>query len=35
MIDMNEDGIAIRKAPLDGCEQLLVPLALRPRVPYL
>jgi Integrase zinc binding domain len=35
VIDVNRDGIAIRKAPLDGAEQILVPLALRPRVPYL
>ena len=35
VIDVNDDGIAIRKAPLDGCEQILVPLALRPRVLYL
>jgi hypothetical protein len=32
VIDVNDDGIAIRKAPLDGCEQILVPMALRPRV---
>jgi hypothetical protein len=35
VIDMNDDGIAIRKAPLDGCEQILVHIALRPRVTYL
>jgi hypothetical protein len=35
VIDVNDDGIAIRKAPLDGCEQILVPMALRPRVIYL
>jgi hypothetical protein len=35
VIDVNDDGIAIRKAPLDGCEQILIPLALRPRVLYL
>lgn len=35
MIDVNRDGIVIRKAPLDGAEQILVPLALRPRVLYL
>jgi hypothetical protein len=35
VIDVNCDGIAIRKAPLDGCEQILVPMALRPRVLYL
>jgi Integrase zinc binding domain len=35
VIDVNEDGIAIRRAPLDGCEHILVPMALRPRVIYL
>jgi Integrase zinc binding domain len=35
VIDVNNDGIAIRKAPLHGCEQILVPMALRPRVIYL
>jgi hypothetical protein len=35
VIDVNDDGISIRKAPLDGCEQILVPMALRPRVIYL
>jgi Integrase zinc binding domain len=35
VIDVNRDGIAIRKAPLDGAEQILVPLALRPHVLYL
>jgi hypothetical protein len=35
VIDVNRDGIAIRKAPMDGAEQILVPLALRPRVLYL
>jgi Chromo (CHRromatin Organisation MOdifier) domain len=35
VIDVNEDGIAIRKAHLDDCEQILVPLALRPPFLYL
>jgi Integrase zinc binding domain len=35
VIDVNDDGIAIRKAPLDRFEQILVPMALRPRVIYL
>jgi hypothetical protein len=35
VIDVNDDGIAIGKAPLDGCEQILVPMALRPRFIYL
>jgi hypothetical protein len=35
VIDVNDDGIAIRKEPLDGCEQILVPMALRPRFIYL
>jgi RNase H-like domain found in reverse transcriptase/Integrase zinc binding domain len=35
VIDVNRDGIVIRKAPLDGAEQILVPLALHPRVLYL
>jgi Integrase zinc binding domain/Integrase core domain len=35
VIDVNRDGIAIRKAPLDGAEQILVPWALRPHVLYL
>jgi Integrase zinc binding domain len=35
VIYVNRDGIAILKAPLDGVEQILVPLALRPPVLYL
>jgi Integrase zinc binding domain len=35
VIDMNPYGIIVRKAPLDGCEQILVPISLRPRVLYL
>jgi hypothetical protein len=35
VIDVNDDGIAIRKAPLDGCEHILVPMVLCPRVVYL
>jgi hypothetical protein len=35
VIDVSDDGIAIRKAPLDCCEHILVYLALRPRVLYL
>jgi hypothetical protein len=35
VIDVNRDGIAIRKAPLDRAEQILVPLALRPLALYL
>jgi Integrase zinc binding domain len=35
VIDVNPYGIIVRKAPLDGCEQILVPSLLRPRVYYL
>jgi Integrase zinc binding domain/Integrase core domain len=35
VIDVNPYGIIVSKAPLDGCEQILVPSSLRPRVLYL
>jgi hypothetical protein len=35
VIDVNYYGIIVRKAPLDGCEQILVPRSLRPRVLHL
>ena len=35
VIDVNSYGIIVRKAPLDGCEQILVPRSLRPRVLHL
>jgi Integrase zinc binding domain len=35
VIDVSPYGIIVRKAPLDGCEQILVLSSLRPRVLYL
>jgi Integrase zinc binding domain len=35
VIDVNFYGIIVRKAPLDGCEQILVPRSLRPIVLHL
>ena len=35
VIDLNEDGVLIRKAPLDGAEQIIVPSSLRPRLLHL
>jgi hypothetical protein len=35
IIDMDRDGILVRKAPLDGSEQIVVPKALRARLLHL
>jgi Integrase zinc binding domain len=35
VIDVNPYGIIVRKAPLDSCEQILVPRSLLPRVLHL
>ena len=34
-VDVNMDGVLIRKAPLDGVEQIIVPHALRGRLLHL
>jgi transposase InsO family protein len=35
IIDVNAQGVLIRKAPMDGSEQILVPQVLRPRLLHL
>jgi hypothetical protein len=35
VFDVNPYGIIVRKAPLDGCEQILISRSLRPRVVHL
>jgi hypothetical protein len=35
LFDLNYTGILVRKAPLDGVEQIVVPPSLRPRVLHL
>jgi hypothetical protein len=35
VIDVNLYGRIVRKAPIDVCEQILVPTTLRPRVLHL
>ena len=35
LFDFNEDGILVRKAPLDGSRQVVVPASLQPRVLHL
>ena len=32
IIDVDEDGILVRIAPLDGSRQIVVPWSLRPRI---
>jgi hypothetical protein len=34
-IDINDDGLLVRKAPLDGAEQIVIPLSLRGRILHL
>ena len=34
-VDVNTDGVLVRKAPLDGVEQIIVPHALRGRLLHL
>jgi Integrase zinc binding domain len=34
-IDINDDGLLVRKAPLDGVEQIVIPLSLRGRLLHL
>ena len=34
-LDFNEAGLLVRKAPLDGSEQIVIPAALQPRLLYL
>jgi hypothetical protein len=35
IIDVDEDGILVRIAPLDGSRQIVVPWSLRPRILWL
>jgi hypothetical protein len=35
LVDVNLDGVLVRKAPLDGVEQIIVPHALRGRLLHL
>jgi Integrase zinc binding domain len=35
IIDVDEDGILVRIAPLDGSRQIVVPWSLRPRLLWL
>jgi Integrase zinc binding domain len=35
LFDLNDTGIVVRKAPLDGAEQIVVPPSLRPRILHL
>jgi transposase InsO family protein len=35
LFDTNDDGVLIRKAPLDGAHQIVVPLTLRPQLLHL
>jgi hypothetical protein len=35
LFDLNDAGLLVRKAPLDGAEQIVVPRSLRPRILHL
>jgi hypothetical protein len=35
IFDVNDSGILVRRAPLDGAEQIVVPSTLRPRLLHL